>query len=396
MEKGKDMNTSLIGGPSQGNEHEHLRLRLSRTFFNFFSELNRCMRGEVAESRFETVKQHVLDSFVSKRKGLSIKEIKDRGFDIYKKRTNSIDQLVAAAYSMKFLEDIENIFPEKTITITQEGISFLEVEYTNNFSEEFRLFEEQLNTEMLKVHGLPLEDFFVKELFFYHNSVETIMRIYDSESNELIKRTKRYHDQLRESLGIASRENEYCFYFQPSLLLPTSLRGLDGHTVKLSLEYEGDGLHDLQTSTPFPNKRWVYADFIPGNSKQVFGGIYPIVANKDQFPRTMVVELKWQIRDNNDKLRLLINERVKCNFTFSPYGGRLFSNVQNVSRSSPIKTVNDFTDAEKVILNRSPNPKINAYDKYLFLEYNNEKDLSLTNFPEHLHSVSYIYNAGRN
>ncbi|WP_145420343.1 hypothetical protein, partial [Staphylococcus hominis] len=73
------MNTSLIGGPSQGNEHEHLRLRLSRTFFNFFSELNRCMRGEVAESRFETVKQHVLNSFVSKTKGLCIKEIKDPG-----------------------------------------------------------------------------------------------------------------------------------------------------------------------------------------------------------------------------------------------------------------------------------------------------------------------------
>ncbi|AMM99547.1 hypothetical protein UP12_19220 (plasmid) [Bacillus pumilus] len=390
------MNNSLICGPLQGIENDNLKLWLSKTFFNFFSELNRCMRGEVSESRFETVKQQVLDSFVSKRKGLSIKEIKDRGFDIYKKRTNSIDQLLAAAYSMGLLEEIENIFPEKTITLTQKGINFLEVEYTNNYSEEFRLFEEQLKNEMLKVDGLPLDDFLVKELFFDHHSVETIMRIYDSESNELVKRTKRYHHQLRESLGIALKENEYCFYFQPSLLLPTSMAGLHGHTVKLRLEYDGEGLHGIQTSTPFPNKRWVYADFIPDNSKQVFGGIYPIVANKNQFPKTMVVQLEWQIRDNNDKIRLLINERVKCNFTFSPYGGRLFSNVQNLSRSSPIKTVNDFTDAEKVILNRSPNPKINAFDKYLYLEYNNEKEISLTNFPEHLHSVSYIYNAERN
>ncbi len=377
-------------------ENELIRLRLSKTFFNFFSELNRCMRGEVSENRFKTVKQHVLDTFALKRKGLSNQEIKDRGFDIYKKRTNSIDQMLAAAYSMGLLKDTENIFTEKTITISEKGISFLEVEYTNNYSEEFRLFEEQLKNEMLKVHGLPLEDFLIKELFFYHNSVETIMRIYDSKSNNLVQRTKRYHDQLREFLGITLKENEYCFYFQPSLLLPTSMAGLDGHTVKLSFEYEGEGLHDIQTSTPFPNKRWVYADFIPDNSKQVFGGIYPIVANKDQFPKTLVVQLIWQIRDNNDKLRLLINERVKCNFTFSPYGGQLFSNVQNLSRSSPIKTVNDFTDAEKVILNRSPNPKINAFDKYLYLEYNNEKEISLTNFPEHLHSVSYIYSAGRN
>ncbi|MEB9507588.1 DUF5514 family protein [Bacillus anthracis] len=335
---------------------------------------------EIIKLRWENVEEgkvmdHVLEVFRKKRKGLTSVEIKERGLNVYSKRGISFFELVKIAEERGLITREINVREdEREIVIlkgTKKGKDFLRRFYTDNYSNEFIEFNNQVSVLFEKYGELELAPNQIEYLFWRGDyPVSEIERTYlnNQYDKEHENHVVEFHEYLSGIKVENLKDDEFVFHFSPKLFLPD-----DWFYAPVSLEIEGvEIVKPLVLNRPYPNHRYIVAGFDKDNGI-VSHGFYWIKSKEELLNNPVEITLNWLV--GNKK----ITHKIDLEFQFGKHNGKLFSNAQSLTRNTKLKQFEIKTDISKVDIHE---------DKFMF--YDQEV---LTNFPVEKHSY---FDADRN
>jgi hypothetical protein len=327
----------------------------------------------VSPVKEEQVRKSILENTKEKRKGLTKEEILEKGLHIYEKRGVSVDQLIEDVVDREMVELSFDMKDDKwKLQITEKGLSHLIAFYTEHDSEEFLIFEKEVNNLTRKLDETDFPRLSIAGMYHNKRTIGDIEQIYFTDRAILVE-LRSFHDYYMKKLGVEAQENEFVLHLAPKIFLPVSDIEAD-----VSLEIEGVNTpYPIVLGKPYRNKRYVVAGTHIEQEK-LLTGFYPIVANREDFPQSLSVRYIWTV--GNKKV---IHE-LELSFTFDR--GSLFSSEQSFNRSVVLPFINLSTFIEDVtLLGRNR-------DVSMIVEGNittiREK-VTLTSLPTHLHSAFY-------
>jgi len=184
------------------------------------------------------------------------------------------------------------------------------------------------------------------------------------------------NELLSLSFGDSWKE-KYIFNLVPKLFLPVKLMN-----ESVSLHIEGIDIKEkIQIAKPFPNKRYFVAGCKVNNLQ--FSGFYPIIGDKDNFPKTLKLALHWYI---NNKLRIV--HRINLIFDLTEGNGFLFSTCQEFTRSVNLNSVDLATymgEDEELWMFHNVNFGYSRGGKQYIYE-----EATLQNYPFEIHHGHYF------
>jgi hypothetical protein len=343
---------------------------MNKAMFKLLRRMSNCGRP-IEESR---IKEEVLRNCKRERQGLCTEEIVEKGLNIYEKQGIKVTSLINHAINQGFISIHSDNGNSRNCMITSEGIEFLMNAYTNNFSNDFRRFENKLEEKIKDLGELPLSPMYVASLYWNGKSFKYISEDYFQMSN-YNKTILDYHNYLLQLSGVESLEGKKLFHFHPKLFLP-----LEWMDEEISLEIEGINTpENMILLKPYPNKRYVVAGLKNGREK-TSAGFYPIITDPQSFPKTVDINLTWSV---GGKLKVI--HHLYIDFETKDYKGDFYSSQQHVSRDSNLDSFNLTTfieDDDEFWRGRNPA----FFFSNMYGELVIEENVTLTNFPMHLHS----------
>ncbi|WPS85521.1 hypothetical protein SMD22_00235 (plasmid) [Brevibacillus halotolerans] len=327
----------------------------------------------------ERIIKEVLEDCKRERKDLTKKEIIDRGLNIYEKQGVRVSQLLEEAINRDLIKAYIYDVTRRRVVITQNGIDFLFNFYTDNQSSEFLAYEQNFNQIFREKEELELDRFQIAVLYWRGHSVEESANMYLKHSCYR-QEIQAYHRHLLQHFGTECIEGKYIFHFMPKLFLP-----IDWMDEEISLSIEGvETPSHIILTKPYTNKRYIVAGVKIGKEK-TSAGFYPIIADRDTFPKHFDFTLRWSVGG-----AIEIIHKLHIDFEKSDHGGNLYSSEQHLSRSSKLDELHLTTFVEREFW-RDRQTKF--YLSNIFDELVIEEDVTLTNFPMKLHSA---FNGDRN
>ncbi|MFF2531629.1 hypothetical protein ACFVS2_22245 [Brevibacillus sp. NPDC058079] len=316
----------------------------------------------------------VLENSKRERKNLTKEEIEKRGLQVYEKKNNRVSDLLEEAINEGLIKRYTTN-DEPKVFITKEGLDYLFNFYTNHQSYDFELYEKNLNDVMREKQGLELKRLQTAALYWRGYSVEDAAHIY-LKHNCYREEIQAYHHYLLQEFGVNFEEDMYIFHMIPKLFVP-----IDWVNEKVSLTIEGiETPSNLILTKPYPNKRYTVAGLKIGKVKTA-AGFYPIIANKDTFPKELDVTLHWTVGNT-----MKVIHKIHIDFEMSDHGGNLFSSEQHLSRSSKLNELHLTTYVQpdrSFWRERQHNLSLaNGFEELLI-----EERVALTHFPIELHAA---------
>lgn len=318
--------------------------------------------------------EEVLRDCKRERKELSKEQIEAKGYDIFENRNVRAKDIIESAISKSYI--IATAFEpnNRMLLLSDIGRAYLFSLNTNNNSKEFQAFKIKVDQIMSANQELPLNTDHIAMAFWGEEDPEEFCSYYLKRSSYQ-NQTEKYHQYLLSSFGHQPTDKDYIFHLVPKLFVPRDKMGED-----VSLKIEGVGEpKSLFISQPYPNKRY----YVAGVKKKEFvtaSGFYPIIADRDHFPKELDLKLIWTME--NFKVEHLLH----ISFEFAEHPGTLFSTEQFISRSNNIKEKDVRTYAEKSEeLWGERTPKFST--KNVFRELVIEESVTLTNIPIYMHSA---------
>ncbi|MCJ8223670.1 hypothetical protein [Bacillus paralicheniformis] len=304
--------------------------------------------------------------------------IKEKGINIFEKQGIRVSELLNGAIGMNLVEVHISDYGERKVLISREGRDFLTRIYTNDFSDEYLQFENEVNRKMKDAGELELRESQLASLFWYGWNVKDACAHY-LEKDTFQKEMEAYHNYLLQMNGVGNIEGKYIFHFTPKLFLPI---GFITDAKNVVLQIEGiETPSGMILKKPYPNKRYIVAGVKIGKEK-TSAGFYPIIADKEDFPRKIDITLGWKIGEH-----IQITHELSINFEFNDYAGNFFSSEQRLSRGS---TLDEF------VLTTFVEEDFELWgDRNYSFHYNNpdeiviKENVTLSHFPIKLHSAFY-------
>ncbi|MGO4695493.1 hypothetical protein AB4Z50_14570 [Paenibacillus sp. 2TAB26] len=332
---------------------------------------------------FNTLSDHVLSEMLCRwvkeeRKGKKKADIQELGLDKY--TNEDCESLIEEALNRQFIIVTDITEHGRKLQLTHEGRLTLAIHLTNNFSADYKKYEDAFNAILNSENQLPLPKISIMK-FFHSGQDMNIVTEHFTQSTTSKKVSVAYHEHLLQEAtgsGINSLGDEqYVFHLAPRLFVPLDLIGK-----KVTLEILGlEEPVKLAVSSPYRNKRYYIAGMKKGRMNTA-SGFYPIVGEKSVFPVYKEITLQWTI---DEEIR--VDHRLEIDFRFTTPIGRLFSTEQRFTRE--IALMDNFTVVTSI--NRESyserNAKFIVQDIYNHFEIH--ENISLTNFPMELHHFSH-------
>lgn len=320
----------------------------------------------------ERVKDYILHSAKSNRKGLTKDEIIEKGLNIYLKTGISIDSLLEIIINEEYVEVKQDA--ETEICLTLKGLKTLMELYTNNYCEEFLNFQKEVNAVTEKRNETNFDPVHIAAMYYHKDRFTDIEKLYFKEQT-LQEETQAYHNYLLSIYGLQPSENEILFHMIPKIFLP-----IEDMSEDIELTIEGlDLLEPMILSRPYPNQRYVVAGIKRGREK-ITTGFYPIIATKEDFPKEKDIRYHWKLGNGKEFIH-------DIHIAFQIDRGNLFSTEQSLSRSNCLPYFRVCTFYEDVPL-IGENRRIEYHEKNENFIHMKET-ITLTSFPTHLHSCFY-------
>ncbi|MBG9730805.1 hypothetical protein ABD87_15035 [Lysinibacillus sphaericus] len=276
---------------------------------------------------YKDVKKRYLEECKENRKKLGIEKAIEEGWGLYDKKSPTFDSVLQTCIDAGYVEfnwDHRFNEPIKCGNVTPQGYNYLYTVYTDNNSQEFKNYADEIKKEMNKLNFIPYDRFDLAEEYWKGTSIKNLIENYSKSycwNNTF--RDSQYHLEVLKLNGLTIDEEEYLFHLRPKLFLP---RALVGESVEL--EIEGLSLPQNFTLTqPFPNKRYHVGGLKIGR-KSTHAGFYPLHFKPNKIPESLSFELKWTIGGEYQ-----INHLVKVKFIDKGYG-RLFTTSQLLSKGN--------------------------------------------------------------
>jgi hypothetical protein len=328
--------------------------------FNLFIPLNR-------------VRKQILDNAKYKRKGLTKEEIIEKGLNIYPTSGIQIDSLLDGLIKDNYIETVEK--EEIEVRLSQKGLNTLLALYTDDFSESFLSFQEEVNALTQKKNETDFDPVHVAGMYFHNRSLEKIEETYFTDKT-IQDETQKYHEYMLEEYGLKPNNSDFIFHVIPKLFLP-----IEDMWEDVELTIEGIELPEqpMFLDRPYPNQRYIVAGVRIGKEK-ITTGFYPVISSKDKFPKEKNIRFHWKLGSGKE----IIHD---IHFQFEVDRGNLFSTEQSLSRSNDLPSIRVATFIEKV-------PLINKNRSLeLILEGESvthiKEQVTLTSFPLRLHSCFF-------
>lgn len=266
--------------------------------------------------------------------------VKEKGYDIYRKRKNSIFNILKCAYDYEYIEEsvnYDNYYPYscKPIRLSYKGLTFLKNTYTNCFCKEYLKFKEEVEQALIKNNEPALKELIIMRAFYDNKSIDDVVDIRLSENNNSVYiQTKQYQEHIFDLLGLNIKDNDYIFNFKPILFVPKELIGS-----KVSCKIDGIKINeDIKIFRPFPNKAYYVTGFEKDGEK-VANGFYPIVAPKEDFPEELAVTINWNIinsyDDSEEVQTLKVKHNLKLKFSFKEVGNIFSTDSRHLKYDVP-------------------------------------------------------------
>lgn len=337
----------------------------SKEMIHLLKELN-VFSMPVSEQR---IRKSVLEYAKKERKGLSKDEVIDRGLNLYEKRGKSIDSLINDGYDHGLLDLLyDETQNQYQLEITEDGKQHLMELFTNNHSEAFRQFENEVNAMTERKEEPSFSKMRVASMFYHGHTMEEIEKSYLSDKT-IQQEVSLFHDYYMGRLEIQPEEDDYVLHLMPHLFLPMELVG-----EPVTLKIEGlDVKGDIVLGSPYPNKRYVVAGTKTKGEKLLTG--FYVKGKRKTFENGQVIRYVWTVADG-----ITITHELTLMFSFDK--GQLFSMTQHFNRDVHIPKFQLVSFFEKHHLENKKRTALHeTKDGHIFLE----EKATLTSFPPHLH-----------
>ncbi|MEK5183171.1 hypothetical protein [Paenibacillus sp. FSL P4-0288] len=262
------------------------------------------------------------------RKEYTEREAAERGFDIFDERDLKIEELFSYSLNKGYLAVVSFGFGDRTFIKTEKGDTFLQQQLTDQFSPEYLLYEDELNS-MMDNHHLPrLERIAIMKSYWNKLSVHEAGSVYVKQS-VFSEDSLAYHQYILSLLGISKPAQDLVHInLVPKLLVP-----LEYSDATVTLQLKGIELQDqLVITQPYRNKRYFVAGLKIGRVKTA-SGFYPLISeSKEDLPETLSLEYHWNIKGRM-KDEITIIHRLNLKFELTSPLGLFFSSVQKTSQS---------------------------------------------------------------
>ena len=129
----------------------------------------------------ERVRNDILDRAKSERKGLTRKEITEKGLNIYPNSGIKIDTLIEELIEEEYIEVQHK--DETKIRISSKGVNYLMELYTDNYCDSFLSFKDKVDELTQRRNETDFNPIHVAGMFYQKRSLNNIEELYFNEKS---------------------------------------------------------------------------------------------------------------------------------------------------------------------------------------------------------------------